>query len=301
MREITKYTDGGTSTVAAGGASSLLDINPAEFAAHFNRRPFLIGHHLCEHSLFALPSLMDLAKRLPPANIEYNAGNIPVSLDPHLTPLTGLSIEETIRRIEECKSWMVLKYVENDPAYRALLHQCLAEVKPYSEPIAPGMELAQGFIFITSPNSVTPYHMDPEHNFLLQIRGSKTVKQFDRSVVSEEEFERFYDGAHRNLTYKEEYLANSYTYDLEAGAGLHFPHTFPHWVQNGPSVSISFSITFRTPDLERLALVYNVNSFLRRRGLRATPFGRSPWLDTLKYQSARVWRRMRRLYKFGAP
>jgi hypothetical protein len=240
--------------------------------------------------------LMELAQRLPATNIEYNAGNLPVSLDPHLTPLTGLSIDETIRRIEECKSWMVLKYVETDPAYRALLHQCLDEVKPYSEPIAPGMELAQGFIFITSPNSVTPYHMDPEHNFLLQIRGSKTVKQFDRSVVSEEEFERFYDGAHRNMAYKEEYLTKSWTFDLQPGFGLHFPHTFPHWVQNGPNVSISFSITFRTPDLDRRSMVYNVNSFLRRRGLRPTPFGQSAWRDSLKFQGARVWRRVRRTF-----
>ena len=299
MREITKYTEC-VSKISAGGTSALLDINPAEFAANFNRRPFLIGHRLCEHPLFALPSLMDLAKRLPANNIEYNAGNIPVSLDPGLTPLNGLSIDETIRRIEECKSWMVLKYVENDPAYRELLHQCLDEVKPYSEPIAPGMTLAQGFIFITSPNSVTPYHMDPEHNFLLQIRGGKTVKQFERSVVSEEEFERFYDGAHRNLTYKEEYLQKSWTFDLQPGAGLHFPHTFPHWVQNGPNVSISFSITFRTPDLERLALVYNVNSYLRRRGWSPTPVGQSPRMDTLKYQTARVCRRIGRVFGAGA-
>jgi len=27
----------------------------------------------------------------------------------------------------------------------------------------------EGFIFVSSPGSVTPHHMDPEHNFLLQI------------------------------------------------------------------------------------------------------------------------------------
>jgi hypothetical protein len=295
MREFSQYGENQT-TIGAGGHAPLLDLQADEFAAHFNRRPFLIGHHLCAHPLFALPSLMELAKRLPGQNIEYNAGNIPMSVDPDKTPRTGLSIDETIRRIAECKSWMVIKYVENDPAYRALLHQCLAEVRPYSELIVPGMELGQGFIFITSPNSVTPYHMDPEHNFLLQIRGSKTVKQFDRSVVSEEEFERFYDGAHRNLTYKEEYLAKAWTFDLQPGFGLHFPYTFPHWVQNGPEVSISFSITFRTPDLERLALVYHVNSFLRRSGMRPTPFGRSAWKDTVKYQFARAWRRTKRMF-----
>lgn len=277
---------------------SLLEIDAAEFAANFSRRPFLIGHHLCTHPFFTLPNLLELAQRLPAKNIEYNAGNLPMSLEAHQTPHTGLSMEETIRRIEECQSWMVLKYVETDPAYRDLLHQCLAEVKPYSEPIAPGMMQAQAFIFITSPNAVTPYHMDPEHNFLLQVRGSKSIKQFDgsdRSVVSELELERFYDGAHRNLTYQEKYLQKSWSFDLPAEAGLHFPVNFPHWVKNGPGVSISFSITFSTPDLERRAMVYNVNSLLRRRGLNPTPVGQAPWKDSLKFQAHRIWRRTRRL------
>jgi hypothetical protein len=239
---------------------------------------------------------MELAKHLPEKNIEYNAGNIPMSIDPNVTPRNGLSVEETIRRIEECRSWMVLKYVEEDAEYRDLLHQCLAEIQPHTEPIAPGMMQPEGFIFISSPNSVTPYHMDPEHNFLLQVRGNKMVKQFDRSVVSDREFEAFYGGAHRNLTYKEEYLSSSWTFDLQSGSGLHFPFTFPHWVQNGPSVSVSFSITFRTPDLERRAMIYNVNAFLRRRGLNPTPPGQSPWKDSLKCLAQRVIRRTRRLF-----
>ena len=281
--------------LAAPKTRALLDIDSADFAANFNRHPFLIGHRLAAHPLFALPSLIELARRLPAKDIEYNAGNLPVSIDPSLTPRNGLSPEETIRRIEECKSWLVLKYVENDPAYRDLLLGCLDEVRPFSEKIVPGMMQPQGFIFVTSPGSVTPYHMDPEHNFLLQIRGSKTVRQFDRGVVSQEELERFHAGAHRNMVYKHNYLARSWTFELEPGTGLHFPHTFPHWVHNGPSVSISFSITFRTPDLERLATIHLVNGILRRRGFRPTPVGQSAWRDGLKYQTYRAWRRARRL------
>lgn len=276
--------------------TALLDIDAAVFAANFNQRPFVIGHKLSEHPLFTLGSLLQLATRLAPKDIEYNAGNLPTSIDPALTPANGLSIEETIRRIQECKSWMVLKYVENDPQYRVLLQQTLDEVRPHSERVVPGMSQAQGFIFITSPDSVTPYHMDPEHNFLLQIRGTKKVRQFDRRVVTEEEFERFYGGAHRNMQHKEEYDAHSWTFDLTPGQGLHFPHTFPHWVQNGPAVSISFSITFRTPDLERRAMAYNVNAWLRRRGLRPTAVGVSPWKDVLKVQAYRMCRRVGRLF-----
>jgi cytochrome P450 len=40
----------------------------------------------------------------------------------------------------------------------------------FSEPLAPGMCQREGFIFISSPGAVTPFHLDPEHNFLLQIK-----------------------------------------------------------------------------------------------------------------------------------
>lgn len=279
---------------APRGEAPLLEIEPQEFRQKFTKTPFTIGHKLCEHPLFELDSLLDLGKRLPESCIEYNAGNIPVSIEQKLTPRNGLSAEETIRRIAECKSWMVLKYVENDPAYRALLEQCLAEVRPFSDPIAPGMRKPHGFIFISSPGSITPYHADPEHNFLLQVRGNKIVHQFDardRSVLSEKELERFYGDHVRNLTFNEEYRKKAWVFDLQPGEGLHFPVTYPHFVQNGPEVSISFSITFRTPDLDRRTAAYQFNHGLRKWGVTPCPVGKSPWRDSLKYQAMRVWRK----------
>jgi hypothetical protein len=144
--------------------------------------------------------------------------------------------------------------------------------------------------------------MDPEHNFLLQIRGSKVIHQFDprdRSILSEQELERFYDGAHRNMVFKEEHDRKADVFELTPGRGLHFPVTAPHYVRNGPEVSVSFSITFRTPDLERRSVVYNVNAYLRRRGWSPRPVGQSPWRDALKRGAYRFWRRVRRL--FGRP
>lgn len=283
----------------AAKSQALLTIDPAEFRNKFNRTPFLIEHQLCDHRLFDLAHLVDLARRLPESNIEYNAGELPLSIDQKLTPRNGLSPEETVRRIADCKSWLVLKYVENDPIYRNLLEECLKLVRPHSEPLVPGMRKPHGFIFITSPGSVTPYHMDPEHNFLLQIRGNKHVHLFDgnaRNVLSEVELERFYAKHVRNMTFQEAYRAHSWVFDLQPGYGLHFPVTYPHYVQNGPEVSISFSITFRTPDLDRRTAVYQVNSALRRKGFRPAPVGQSSIRDAIKYQSYRVWRKVSGLW-----
>lgn len=298
MRLVTAECDPSATVPEAPCREPLLDIDATAFRDNFNRRPFLIGHRLVDHPLFQLPRLLDLARALPEAQVEYNAGDIPISVAPELTPRTGLSPEETVRRIEECKSWMALKNVEHDPDYRELLQRCLAEVKPHSEPIAPGMMQPQAFIFLTSPHSVTPYHMDPEHNFLLQVRGSKRIHQWDardRSIVSEEDLERFYGGAHRNMPFRQEFRAKAWVFDLQPGQGLHFPVTAPHFVENGPNVSVSFSITFRTPDLEQRSIVHNVNAYLRGRAWRPSPAGQRPWRDRLKAASYRLWRKTRAL------
>jgi hypothetical protein len=282
---------------AGAHGDGLLTIDDAMFARHFDRAPFTIAHHLSAHPLFALPRLVELARGLPANAVEYNAGNLPVSADPRLTPKTGLSAEETIRRIEECNSWMVLKNVEQVTIYRELLEACLAEVGARSESIRPGMRQFEGFVFVSSANAVTPFHMDPEHNFLLQIHGSKTVTVFDghdRSLLPIEQVEEFYAGAtHRNMPFADAWALKGRQFELAPGQGLHIPVTFPHHVRVGPGYSVSFSITFRTPDLARRAALHRLNHRLRQRGLKPRPPGQSPWLDAVKLGAMHLLQRLR--------
>ena len=275
----------------------LLGLDRPAFDAHFGKEPFAIRHGLVGHPLFEVPRLLELAKFLPEDRVEYNAGDIPVSIEPSKTPRNGLTPEETIRRIAECRSWLVLKNVERDPAYAELLDRCLREVEQMGHSDARRIDLREAFIFISSPASVTPFHIDPEWNFLLQVRGQKTIHVFpsnDRSLVSEEDLERFYCGAHRNLVFRDEFQQKATTFVLQPGDGVHVPVTAPHWVENGPDVSISFSITFQTRESERRGIIYRVNRWIRQRGLSPTPAGVSGWRDKGKYLVFRVIRRLRR-------
>ena len=278
--------------------ASLLHIDPARFRERFARQPFVVRHRLSDHPLFGLPRLIELARALPEDRVEYNAGDVPVSLDPSRTPRTGLSIDETIRRIQECRSWMVFKNVERDSEYRALLDGCLDQIREHSESIVRGMGQREGFIFVSSPDSVTPYHMDPEHNFLLQIRGRKQVSLFDgddRALLSERELEKFYARGHRNLTFDDANQGKAQVFELTPGDGLYFPVTWPHWVKNGPHVSVSFSITFRTVWSDRREILYHVNERLGRLGIRLSPVGRSELADGVKYHAFRTLASARRL------
>jgi hypothetical protein len=286
--------------VRAVASQRLLEIDRDTFRTHFNRKPFLFRHHVSDHPLFRLTRLAELASTLPPSIVEYNAGKIPVSLpDWENTPYTGLSAEETVRRIEECGSWLVLKRAEAAPDCLRVLNDVLDEIEPLSEAIEPGMREREGAVFVTSPGSVTPYHMDHEINFLLQIRGSKTVSVFsasDRDVLSELELEKHFSGPaiHRNMAFHERYQKRATVFELRAGYGLHIPTTDPHWIKNGDGVSISFSAAFKTRASLHRGAVYRLNGQLRKVGLRPAPYGNGVLRDAMKYQVSRMVGRAQR-------
>ncbi len=281
-----------------GPVNLLSDLDPNLFATRFNRQPFMIGHTLADHPLFHLERLVELATFLPEKSVEYNSGKLPVSQDPNLTPRNGLSIAETIERIENCSSWLVLKNVEQDPEYRDILDDCLNEMKPLVDSVAPGMRVRQAFVFISSAGSVTPFHIDPENNFLLQIRGNKRVQLFDaedRFVMTEEQLEQFFTGAHRNIPYKPEFENRGQWYELNPGDGLHFPVAAPHWVKNGSEVSISFSITFQTDSSQRRQSLHRWNNSMRRLKLNPSNVGARPWADEWKFAAIRCGRFAKKL------
>lgn len=274
----------------------LLSFASGADGALFGREPFAVRHALAGHPLFALTRLVELARRLPAPQVEYNAGNVPVSLDPAQTPRNGLSPEETVRRIAECNSWLVLKNVERDPQYGALLARCLEEARRFAPRGTAGMRDSEAFIFVSSPGAVTPYHMDPEENFLLQIRGEKTMRVFQPSVLTQEELERFFTGAHRNLVYRDEYAGRGHAFALRPGDGVHVPVARPHWVQNGAEVSVSFSVTARTAASARTAQTHRLNAVLRRWGIRPAPVGESKLRDAAKQLVFRGWLRATRVF-----
>ncbi|MCP5368948.1 MAG: transcription factor [Hyphomicrobiales bacterium] len=278
-----------------------LTVDPAVFLDGFPERHFRVGHTLVGHPLLSLDRLLDLARRLPAPLVEYNGGDVQVCQDPATTPRTGLSLEETVRHIDTCGSWVALKYVEYDPAYRQLLHDCIAEVADLARQRRDGLHQLECYIFISSPGAVTPFHFDDEHNFLLQVQGWKTMHVWHRDspgAVTAADIELSYTGAARNLPYRPAVESPDDVYTLSPGQGLHVPVHTPHWVRVGDQVSVSFSVTFRSRALAREAAVHWVNGRLRRRGLEPRPYGDSAAVDWAKFMAARLARRAARLRRY---
>lgn len=270
----------------------------ADFAAAYPEQPTLLDHGLVGHPLLQLDALAALATRIRPVDAEYNRADLPVGVDPADTPSNGLSIEETIRSIEENGSWMVLKFVEQDPLYRAFLAETLAELEADVQPVTGAMLKQEAFIFISSPDAVTPFHFDPEHNILLQIRGTKTMTIFpaaDEEVVDGAQHEAFHAGGHRNLAWRDEFAAKGQAFALEPGKAVYVPVKAPHWVKNGPGVSVSFSITWRSEWSYREEYARRMNRVLRQAGLDPASPGRYPHQNHLKSLGYRVIDKARRM------
>jgi hypothetical protein len=280
-----------------------LDLDRDAFLPRLNTQSCLVHHRLADHPLFDLRELLALARRLPAKYVRINNGQAPVNATPDQIPGRRLSTEESFERIDICETRIMLKGIEHDAVYGALLRECLGEIEALGSPATRGVWAREGYVFISSPNMVTPYHMDPEINWLLQVRGKKTFHVLpadDRDVLSEEDIELFYAGRHKALTFKEEARARAAVYDLLPGDGVHIPVNHPHWVQTYNEVTISFALTMQTAATKRRGAIYAVNHALRRRGLRPVPYGKSALRDCVKFQAYRLGQAVSRL-RHGAP
>ena len=265
------------------------------FAAAYPEQVTKLAHNLASDPRMTLAALVELAAEFAPENVEYNPGNLPIGIRPEDVPAPHLSISDTVRSIEENGSWMVLKFIEQHPVYRALLKETLAEIDPITRPKTGAMLGMEGFIFISSPGAVTPFHFDPEHNILMQIRGNKVMTLFpagDERIVSGEAHEHFHLGLqHRNLTWQDSFEPLGQQVALAPGEAVYVPVKAPHWVQNGDAISISLSVTWRSEWSYAEADARALNHMLRRRGLTPASPKRYPALNRAKSLTYRALRK----------
>ncbi|MHA1189070.1 MAG: cupin-like domain-containing protein [Alphaproteobacteria bacterium] len=289
--------DAGAGPLAEPLAGSI-EVDPVRREAGLaGGEPFRFRHTLHAHRALQLPALADLAGRLDGDRVEFNAGALQPNQDPDATPGIDLDPAEIVARIEDCGAWLVLKNVESEPAYRALLTGTLDQVardRGFADHRDAGMDDVQGFIFVASAGSVTPFHVDYEENLFFHLKGPKIFHLFDncdRSFVSEAELESF-PGKHRNLPYQEQFFSDGVHHVLKPGTGLYVPHTWPHFVETGDGVAVSIAVTWKTVRVRRDNALYFMNAVLRRMGRAQARPGASPAMDGLKVM---VWQVSRAL------
>lgn len=172
----------------------IIQSDASDFQKKFNQVPFQFLHNLTEHPLFQIPRLVELAKTL----IQMGRQDYIVCMTSEglasrtfAEAIQDKFASEAIAHIAESGSLVFLKSVHADPEYKVLLNQVLTELEELTGlPLHQKISRSIATIIISSPNSVTPYHIDHDCNFLFQINGDKEVHLFDqndRSVLTERE------------------------------------------------------------------------------------------------------------------
>lgn len=277
-----------------------LQFDAAQMQSHYNRQPFLLEHRLNQHPLFEIAPLFDLARRLPGRQVKFRRGDIAPDADFDASfrpPGDDLTLDHLLAQFEPLHGYICINNPEQDALYRPQIEGLLAEIAAHIHPLDPHITWYSTYVFISAQGAVTPYHMDREMNFLLQIRGEKTADLWDQAdpvIMSPSQKDRLlaYDGA--RPPYKPEFEARARHFALRPGLGVHHPFIAPHRVWTHSDLSVSLALTFRTRQSDRLTAAHQFNTRLRRIGLQnPKPVGESAWVDGAKALSLHTLQRLR--------
>jgi hypothetical protein len=271
---------------------SLKTIGQIPFDDAFPARSIEFSHDLQRDDRLTLAAVADLADRLPRRSVIADTAAQPL-LVPQGGPPRGVLERpgDVIRDLHNANAWLTLLMVEEDPGMAQLMNTCLDQLES-------GISARQGkparmckrvaFVFVSSPNSVTPVHFDIEHSLLMQVSGCKTVSvgRFESDAVRRHEFNRYWSGSHGRIETLQPEVA---AYTLTPGRAVYIPPGTPHWVHNGPDISLSVTLTYFTAATVRENRVENFNAKLRRRHMNPREPGRSAIVDTAKVCALGAW------------
>jgi mannose-6-phosphate isomerase-like protein (cupin superfamily) len=273
-------------------------IGQIPFDAAFPGGSIGFAHDVHLDDRLTLAAVADLADRLPRQSVIADSAAQPL-LSPQSGPPRG-ALErpgDVIRDLQNANAWLTLLNVEDDPGMAELMNT-------YLDQLASGMSAKRGkrvklrkrvaFVFVSSPNSVTPVHFDIEHSLLMQVSGRKTVSigRWASDAARRHEFNRYWDDSHGRI---ETLQPEEAEYTMTPGRAVYIPPGTPHWVHNGPDISLSMTLTYFTAATVRENRVEDFNAHLRRRHLKPRDPGRSAPVDIAKSYAMGAWAMGRRL------
>lgn len=290
--------EGETSCPADGrppsGNAIFPPLSRVHFAASYPEGPHKLRHNLAAHPLLALNALADLAERLPARSVEHRPGNRPKRAKSK-SAAEDLTVRETIRGIGSGESWAVLRNIEQEPAYAALLGALFGELGAEIAARTGKIVRPQASIFASGPHTSAPFRFDPEHAILLQLSGERTVTVFPASELTgttHRQLEAAHGGASPIPGWADDPACHGASFRLVPGEAIYVPVMAPHHMTTGDGPSVSLSIGWGSAWSSAEADARALNAFLRSRGVDPKPPGRWPERNTAK---AIAWRVLRRV------
>jgi Cupin superfamily protein len=248
----------------------------------FRQKPFLFSHSLNSNDLFTTKSVEKLAEIWSRDNTKTGFFYLDRKFREWGSEDHRSGLLEAFRNSDLSRMRMKLSFIHTQPQYDQVLDTVTRELsqltnvdlrKDYRAPLAT--------LFLSSPNEFTPYHIDSEDSFLLQIQGNKTIYIFDgrdSEILNGRDIEKYW--AQNEIEFREEIRSRSTKFEMKPGTGVHIPMHFPHMVESGPSSSVSLSIGYESITFDRD--LFRVNYQLRKLGLNPAPPGKHKAIDSTK-------------------
>lgn len=268
-----------------------------------DRAPFGFHHTLMGHPSLELENLARVIPALPAEYVKYSQGLMRNGDDfekcdvHHRSPM---SLAETMERMRTSDSYVMVRSPQIHESFQPLFRDLRGDTESllrqtfgHRDRLVLDPRL---YLFIASPGSHTPFHIDRNSTMLLQFRGSKQVVLFpawNEDVVTSKAREAYAAYDDTKLPWTDEMDRFGQRFDFAPGQGLHIPFMAGHYVQNGnDDVSISMSIIFNTPESYAQLDALQLNHRLRRSGWRPRPVGQRAAQDNIK---SLLWRARRKV------
>jgi len=264
----------------------ITDVAPDQLTRVPEMKSFKFSHSLGNFPALSIPSVRKLTLRLLEEKrfdqVHYRKGGPNKTKNSDADSVND--VLETIDSLETAGAWLRLTRVDEINEEFGEISEIFYDdlERLYQRDIRSKVMKTFVTLFISSPNEITPYHIDHSWNFLLQIGGRKTVHLFDADdprVVRPQDREGFYM---KQPSITQNHSVPGIPYDIAPGEAVHHPVHAPHWVQNGPEVSVSLSFGLCLHSMNDDAKVHQVNFMLRKMGFNPKAPRQSKWRDSVK-------------------
>ncbi len=252
-------------------------------AAAYPLTPVVVRHALCGHPLLAAATLRRAAVRMNAAHVEarFAAAAIggPFGERHHDPGADG---------------WIMLRFIHQLPEYHAILASVLAELDPVIRPKTGAAQDMRGFAFVSAPETVTPFHFDPEYNLLFQIAGTKRFAVHSAALpcLPEKSDRMVHIDGNNILAWDESASAHTKIFTLTPGDVLFVPYKAPHYVVVDDQPSVSLSLTWQSDWTYAQRCAHRFNARLSRWGLVAPPLPQWPRTPLVRALAGRVLDRL---------
>ncbi|WP_146171174.1 hypothetical protein, partial [Saccharospirillum sp. MSK14-1] len=168
----------------------------------FNQQSFKFKHNLSTESELQLGELKKLILRLPEEQVYASSSKVKITANldnAHKDHGINMALETAMDEFETSDSFVMVRSPEVDNKLSKVFGEVKAEIDQFAKLLRTDITDSTLYLFLASPKSITPYHIDRYSTFLFQLQGEKNVSTWapwNKNMIDDVELEKFFAKSH---------------------------------------------------------------------------------------------------------